>query len=216
MFRKLLICAALVAASATATAGPIQFSEGFESLDAAGAAGWLAGNASVPVGSSGWFQGNTGVFDAASGPADSYIAANYLAAGDGGNVDLWLVTPLLAAINGGTLLTFSTRTNGALPGDNLEILYNATGSLFTSDYISLGSIGSYPTDWSVFNFLYSGGQADIRFAFRYTVTDTSANGDYIGIDSVKVASVPEPGTFALLAMGMLLTPLIARRRRARV
>jgi PEP-CTERM motif-containing protein len=210
MFKKLLIGAVLVAGSATASAGPVLLTEGFDTF---ALPGWLAGNLSAPVGATAWFPGNTGVFDAESGAADSYIAANYLAS-DGGSVDLWLVTPLLTALDGGALLTFSTRTGGALPGDNLEILYNATGSLFTADYISLGSIGAYPTDWSVFNFLYNGGVADVRFAFRYTVADTLTGGDYIGIDSVSVRSVPEPGTLALLATALLIAPLVARRRRA--
>jgi hypothetical protein len=213
MLKKLLICAALVAGSATANAGPILLSQGFEV--GADYTDWYVAYLGTAPAETGWFQGNTGIFDAQAGSADSYIAANYLGAAAGGNVDSWLITPLLAAVDGAARLTFATRTGGALPGDNLEILVNTVGSLLLTDFVSLGSIGSYPTDWTFFNFQYDGPAANVRFAFRYTVTDTANNGDYIGIDSVTVRSIPEPGTLALLAMGMLLTPLVLRRRRAR-
>ena len=94
------------------------------------------------------------------------------------------------------------------------MLFSNTGSLFTSDYVSLGTISSaaYPTDWTSFSFLFDATAANVRFAFRYTVTDTSTYGDYIGIDSLSV-TVPEPGTLLLLGAGLLLMPLALRRRR---
>jgi len=213
MFRKLLVSAVLLAGSASANAA-LLFSEGFDDVGALGSAGWLTGNFGTPGGEAPtWFQGNTGVFDAQAGAADSYVASNYLSAGFGGNVDNWLVTPLISAFTG-TVVTFSTRTAGGLPGDNLELLYNNVGSNLLSDYVSLGVISSadYPTDWTAFDFTYSGVNSNVRFAFRYTVTDTSANGDYIGIDSLSV-NVPEPGTMLLLGSGLLLMPLSLRRRR---
>jgi PEP-CTERM motif len=203
----------LMAGSASANAA-LLFSENFDDVNALGSAGWLAGNfgtggAEAPT----WFQGNTGIFDAQTGAADSYVASNYLSAGFGGNVDNWLVTPLISALTG-SVVTFSTRTAGGLPGDNLELLYNSVGSDILTDFVSLGVISSaaYPTDWQAFDFTYGGANADVRFAFRYTVTDTSANGDYIGIDSLSV-NVPEPGTMLLLGSGLLLMPLSMRRRR---
>jgi hypothetical protein len=215
MFKKLLIGAALVAGSGVASAGPILLDEGFESFTLAG---WGAANNGTPGGSIFWQTGNTGIFPAASGSEGSYIAASYLAAPEtGGTVDLWLVTPLLNAATGIVDFTFSTRTDLGIPGDSLEILVNNKGTDLLTDFVSLGSIvsGSYPTDWTSFTFQYYGLNTDIRFAFRYVIEDTLAGGDYIGIDSVVAQSVPEPGTLALMAMGMLLTPLVLRRRRAR-
>lgn len=51
-----------------------------------------------------------------------------------------------------------------------------------------------------------------RFAFRYFVTDggpAGANSGRIGIDDVSYTAVPEPGTLAVLGLGLLA----ARKRR---
>ena len=104
-----------------------------------------------------------------------------------------------------------------MPGDNLELFYNNVGNGdVLSDFVSLGVISSadYPIDWQVFDFVYGGGDGNVRFAFRYTVTDTSANGDYIGIDSVSV-SVPEPATMLLWVRACCLMPLTMRRALSR-
>ena len=94
---------------------------------------------------------------------------------------------------------------------------NNTGVLDLNNWVSLAtiSVSGYPTDWTTFAVQYDGAVADVRFAFRYLVADAANGGDYIGIDTVR-ASVPEPGTLALLAMGMLLAPLVLRRRREQV
>ncbi len=218
MLRKILICAALVAATSTVNAAPVLV-EGFDNVAGLGASGWTMTNNSAPVGATNWFQGNTGIFDSYAGSADSYIAANFENAGFGGNVDNWLLTPLLTDIGSVTSMTFATRTAGTFPGDTLSVYYNTTGSLNLADYVLVGTLSAaYPDSWTLFttgnigNFM---GET-LRFAFRYTVTDTSAAGDYIGIDSVTVhTNVPEPGSLALLAACLLMAPLALRRRRQR-
>ena len=54
-----------------------------------------------------------------------------------------------------------------------------------------------------------------RLALRYSVTDTSINGDFVGIDTVLLTDqVPEPGTagLALAALSTLAFSLRVRRR----
>jgi hypothetical protein len=214
MIRKLIVSAALLAASTAAIAVPIPINENFDDISTLAASGWSMVNNSSPAGETGWFQGNSGVFEAQSGAADSYIAANFLNAGFGGTIDNWLITPTVQLF-GYADLSFSTRSGGAFP-DALEVYFNETGSINPADFVLLGSLplGSYPTDWTTINLQYTG-SVDASFAFRYHVENTAENGDYIGIDSVQVKAVPEPEVLSLFALGLLLTPLAMRRRRAR-
>src|SRR3954468_21510041 len=188
MFRKLLVCSALVAGSAAANAGTLLLDEGFENLGTTNPLDdWfsldLSNPACSPVATPGcayaWDIGNSGVFDAQAGSAESYLASSAFSAAPGGNIDNWLITPLLHNSSVVLDLNFWTRTEGALPGDNLEVMVNDGNIADLADWHSLGGIGAYPSDWSLFNFEYSGSASDVRFAFRYTVTDTSQNGDYI-------------------------------------
>jgi hypothetical protein len=219
MLRKLLIGAALIAASATANA-VILVSEGFDDISTLGANGFTLTNNSSPAGVESWHQGNSGVFPAFSGAADSFLGANYLSAEPGGNVDNWLITAVFTIPDTNTFLDFYTRTAGTLPGDNLGVYYNTTGSTNLADYVLFGDVvaaagGTYPADWTGFRASFGNLQGmSVSFALRYTVTDTNLNGDYIGIDSLSVSSVPEPGTFALLFACLLMIPIM-RRQRAR-
>jgi hypothetical protein len=219
MLRKLLIGAALIAASATANA-VILVSEGFDDISTLGANGFTLTNNSSPAGVESWHQGNSGVFPAYSGAADSFLGANYLSAAPGGNVDNWLITAVFTIPGAETFFDFYTRTAGALPGDNLSVYYNTTGSTNLADFVLFGDVltatgGTYPSEWTGFRAsFYDLRGLNVSFALRYTVTDTNFNGDYIGIDSLSVTSVPEPGTLALL-LGCLLMIPIMRRQRAR-
>ncbi|MEO8062131.1 MAG: choice-of-anchor J domain-containing protein [Pseudomonadota bacterium] len=216
MFRKILLSAVLIAATGAANAGPITFSEGFDDVSALAAAGWLTPDNSTPGGDQpGWFQGNAGVFTSDSGADDSYIAANYLGAPAGGNIDSWLITPLFAVADSSTI-TFATRAGGAYP-DTLEVLYSL-GSSNIADFMSIGSLSgsNFPIDWANVNLVAYSLQQDIRLAFRYLVTDTSVNGDYVGIDSFEVRAVPEPGTIALFGAALLMMTFAIRRRRNQI
>ncbi len=70
MIRKLIVSAALLAASTAAIAVPIPVDENFDDISTLGASGWSMVNNSSPAGETGWFQGNSGIFEAQSGAAD--------------------------------------------------------------------------------------------------------------------------------------------------
>ena len=78
---------------------------------------------------------------------------------------------------------------------------------FTTLLLSINptlDIGGYPTAWTQFTVNLNGvlgGPISGRLAFRYFVSKTDENGNYIGIDTVRVATVPEPGTAGLLLIG---------------
>jgi hypothetical protein len=218
MIRKLIVVTALVAASAGANAGPLSIVEGFDSFSAAIAGGWSVNNSGSTAGgevSQGWDQGNSGIFAANSGAPDSFAAASYLNAGFPGTVDNWLITPVVS-IHALGEVTFSTKTNGALPGDNLQVYYNNVGSSNLADFVLLGGVTAADilTDWTNYSFYYTQGTGDVRFAFRYAIGDTGVAGDYLGLDDVDIHSVPEPGVLSMFALGLLLMPLALRRRRA--
>lgn len=228
MIRKTWIAVVMLTAGSVAQAGVV-FTEGFDDINTLAAAGWQFVNNSSPPGTTGYFQGNPAVFGSQSGAANSYIAANLNNADFGGTISNWLISPTFTLFDGETL-SFFTRSTGAGFADRLEVRFSAAGDSANvgntidsvGDFTSvLGTINAnldpfgYPADWTMFNVVFSGitnpNGVLGRFAFRYTVPDTSVNGDYIGIDSLTL-TVPEPSTLALF--GLALSLGLAWRRRA--
>lgn len=196
---------------AAAAAPPLLLSQGFDNVAALG--GWHFINHSTPVGNS-WFQGNAGIFQAHAGAQDAYIGANFLSAGTGmGTVDNWLLTPELM-LAGPTVLSFYTRSAGT-PGfnDKLELRFSSGGgtdtTTFTQTLATIGGMGDYPGTWQHYTATIDTTGAG-RFAFRYS--GDAMMTDYIGLDTLSIAAVPEPSAWAMLAGGLAL--LAGLRRRA--
>lgn len=216
LHQKLIAMAAIaVAAALPAVAQTIEpivvLNENFNDIGTL--PNWSLVNNSVPPGQP-WSQGNPGVFPAPSGPASSYIAANYLSAQNGmGSIDNWLITPVVRLI-GPSELSFFTRSASASGfGDTLEVRFSpGTGSDtggFNTVLGVLGGISDYPTVWQqVISSIDYDGQG--RFAFRYVGDASAAN--YIGIDAVLVTTVPEPGTYLMLLAGLGSLVLLRRRQ----
>ena len=222
---KLLSCLFILFAAIGTAHSAVLLNENFDDMSTLPGNGWALINNSSPLGSTGWFQGNSGVFKAQAGADDAYIAANYLNAADtGGNISNWLLTPFLNVNNGDTLTFYSRTEAGSIYPDRLEVRFSMNGNStdvgssdssvgdFTTLLLTINPVlnsGGYPEDWTEFTITMSGlsGATDGRFAFRYYVTDTLNNGDYIGIDTVSVESavpaVPEPTTLLLLGAGIV-------------
>jgi hypothetical protein len=226
-FAALAIAGLITMSAANASAATILL-ENFDNVANLVPNGWRIVNNSSPVGTTDWFQGNPGVFPAHAGAPNAYVAANFEAAGFGGNISDWLISPQLTFTNGGQI-SFWTRTEAqSLAPDRLELRLSLNGAStnvgatdssvgdFTTLLVTINPVvapGGYPENWAAFIATISGlaGDTSGRFAFRYTVPDTSVNGDYIGIDTVTVTAIPEPATLTLMSFGILAA---GRTRRA--
>ena len=216
-----------VALAASAASADVVLAENFDNVATLPASGWVQTNNSTTGGLTGWFQGvPAGSFESASGPPNSYIAANFDSAPFGGAISNWLLTPVLTFANGATL-DFALRLLGDGALDTVQVYMSILGSSVnvgstptsTGDFSLLGSFSSSSdTGWLAHSFSVSGlaGSTTGRFGFRYLVGDTSVAGDYVGIDSVSVTvPVPEPETWALMAAGLAALGWLRRRQSLR-
>lgn len=191
-------------------------------------AGWLIRNNSLPVGTTSWFNGDTGIFPSNDGPAESYLAANFNNALDNGGpntISDWLITPTLTYTNGSTI-SFAARTADAGFLDSLQVrLSSNAGSINVG--ATATSVGDFTNllltatpnavdGWTTYTATVSGlaGLTDGRVAFRYFVADYNT-ADYIGLDSVTISAAPEPGTPAILGLGVAALALTLRRSAAK-
>jgi hypothetical protein len=206
-----LLASALAFAGATHAATTL-LSEGFDNDSSTLAGkGWVIDNQSTPGGSTTWWEpGDGAVIPAYSGL--SYMAADYLSAGDGGSVDNWLISPTFSTATAGYVTLYLT---GADEGYDDTLKFGFSGGSTTTSAFSMGSTVTAPAGWTAYTFAYaaSGAGSVGRFAIEYT--GEAAALDYVGIDSLSINAVPEPATWAMFALGAVAAAAARRRRSAR-
>jgi hypothetical protein len=197
-----LVAGALVIAAQPAQAA--SFTEGFD--DVSTLTNWRTVNPE-PLGGDGrtWEQGEPEAFAAQSGPDSSYIGVSYSSGGD--NVSNWLIAPQQTSLSSTDVLTFWTRTldqsdSVTVYPDRLEVRMSTNGSCnpgtttegvgdFTTLLTSINpdqTDDGYPMAWTQYSVPLTGlSAANVSgcLAFRYTITDTNNNGNYIGIDTLS-------------------------------
>lgn len=202
-----------------------------ENFDAGLPAGWTVKNLSEPPGTLAWFQGNEFVFPAQQGAPNSYLAANFESGAESSTISTWLILPTATYRNGDTLSFYSRTADLSEWPDRLEVRFSNVGGTdvgtgatsvgtFSTLLISINptlQVGGYPEDWTRYSATLSGltGPASGAFAFRYTVTDgglSGANSNYIGIDTLRIAAVPEPSVTMMMAFGLGMVGYMRRRQ----
>ena len=198
------------------SASDFLYCEGFEDISVLPGSDWAFINNSQPLGTIGWFQGNPLAFPAHNGPANSYIASNYNAAGskrDPATISNWLILPETSLENGMVFSFFTRTATGSIYPDRLQVRMSLAGAstdvgstaesvgVFTHLLLDINPnlvIGGYPEEWTFFSVELTGigpRAVDGRLAFRYYCTDGGPSGDnsnYVGVDTVTLADVFDP------------------------
>jgi hypothetical protein len=202
-----------------------------ENFDGGLPAGWTVNNLSNPLGVNNWFQGNPTVFGSHQGAANSYLAANFNSGAGAADISNWLILPSSTYHNGDTVSFFTRTADGSLWPDNLELRFSNVGGTnvgntsssvgtFTTLLVSVNpalDVGGYPDGWNKYSVTLSGlsGATTGAFAFRYVVADGGPSGDnsnFIGIDTLQITAVPEPGTYMMMGAGLGLLALMRKRK----
>jgi len=210
----------------------VDYFEGFDDVATLPAKGWTLRNLSSPPGTSSWFQGNdVNLFPAQDGPPDSYLAANYLNTTTNGTISNWAITPTMTYQNGDTFRFWTRTETGSTWPDRLEVRMSSNGASenvgnsatsvgdFTALLLSINptlAVGGYPQVWTEYVLTLSGltGQKSGRIAFRYFVTNSGpsgTNGNYIGIDTLRITTVPEPSTYLMALVSAAVLCRAGRR-----
>ena len=95
--------------------------------------------------------------------------------------------------------SFGVPINGTVNGVNVRATSTSVGH-FTTLLLDINptyTLGGFPTDWQQYTVTFSGPTSPTNgsVGFRYFVENGGLlgdNSDYIGLDTVQIATVPEP------------------------
>ena len=211
MIKKALVALAITGTMASAQAGYL-VKEHFNNVSDLTSKGWVLNNASTPSGATGWFQGDQQQFSSFDGAPNSYVAANYGSAADGGIINNWLITPEFS-LSEGVVVSFWLRAAEAA-GFSDEVSFGfSDGSSALSAFDMSAPITVSSDGWALYKTRIEKGAVagNARFAVQYTGSYDSSN--YIGLDRFAVSQIPEPSSILMLGAGVM--GLIAARRRKR-
>jgi hypothetical protein len=203
--------AAGLAVAAFAANAQFVVNEGFENVATLPASGWVLNNASTPLGPTSWFQGAAAIFPAFAGGPDSYIAANFNNTLTGGTIASFLFTPVFTT-EGGSTVSFWARSAGEEGFIDQIRVGRTTGGTTPGDFIQVGSDITLTDTWTQYTFSIAPQAvgATGRAVIEYFGPEPLRN--FVGVDNLTVA-VPEPDTWALLAIGFGVLGAIKRRQR---
>lgn len=169
-----------------------------------------------------------------AGGQNSFALVNYTSTTGAHTINNWLISPVVNVQNG-DVVTFYTRIgldvadgDPASFADRLQLRMSTTGAASTTPAAGPNQVGTfttlladvnpdltltdYPTSWDngLITVTISGlsGPTDVKFGFRYYVTNggpTGANSDIIGIDSFEV-NRPTAGTRDFFASNFSIAP----------
>lgn len=179
----------------------------------------------------GWNQGNPGGsgFNAQSGPADSFATTDFNAGSP--SISNWFITPTFNFVAGDTFSFWTSTVSGSTYADRLDVQASTNGTSINvgSTPTSIGDfsigllsinpllqVGAYPYPWAQYTINITSTFTG-RIGFRYYIPDTSVSGNYITLDTISTTAnlfnVPEPTTYALAGVSMLVLATIKRARR---